>query len=59
MKLFGFTNRKLAKKIGADPASITAWLQDDYKPSARYIKKMKGLGFSDAACFDPTRMVEV
>lgn len=59
MKLFGYTNRALAKKLGADPASIAAWLNDDYKPSAKYVKQMKDIGFSDAACFDPTRMVEV
>lgn len=59
MKLKGYTNFELAEKLNRDPSSITAWLKGDYLPSPGATKALIELGFSEAACLEPSKDVEV
>ena len=46
--------KDVAKEIGADPATISQWLNGTYAPSIKFVKKLKAMGFSDAACINPS-----
>ena len=59
MKLKGITNVQLAKRIGVSAMAVHNWLSGRYSPTAPNVKKMKQLGFSDSACLDPSKDIEV
>lgn len=59
MKLKGLTVADLAIKINITQSNIHAWIAGNHRPSARYIPKLQELGFSDTACLDPSKDVEV
>ena len=58
MKLMGYTAKSLADRLGLSSPSVHAWM-NGIKPSPSSILKLKQLGFSDTACLDPRKDVEV
>ena len=59
MKLKGYTSIALAEELDIKTPTITAWFSGLYNPTPAIVKKMKSLGFSDAACLQPARDVEI
>lgn len=59
MKLKGFTSIALSKELYVDPATITAWLKGSYNPTPKNVKRMKDMGFSDVACLEPSKDIEI
>lgn len=59
MKLKGLTLQELAGKVGVTIGSVSGWINGDNEPRAKHVKKMKNLGFSDAACLTPSKEVEI
>lgn len=59
MVLMGLSNKKLAKEIGVTPVTVHYWLTGHSRPWASNVKKLKELGFSDIACLEPSREVEI
>lgn len=59
MKLNGFTSAQLAKRLNKDPSAIAAWLSGLYIPNPDDIKILKELKFTDTACLNPSKLVEV
>jgi transcriptional regulator with XRE-family HTH domain len=58
MSLRGLTAKDLATKIGLSAASVHAWMNGS-KPSPSSVVKLKELGFSETACLDPGKDIEV
>jgi len=59
MVLKGLSNTALAKKINVSPVTVHYWLNGHSRPWASNVKKLKQLGFSDIACLEPSRDVEI
>jgi transcriptional regulator with XRE-family HTH domain len=59
MKLKGLTSLALSEAVNVDPATVSAWLKGTYTPAPKTVKKLKELEFSDVACLDPAREVEI
>jgi transcriptional regulator with XRE-family HTH domain len=59
MKLKGYKSHELAKCIGVSKTTIYKWLRGDFLPNPDNIEILKGLGFSDTACLEPSKEVEV
>jgi transcriptional regulator with XRE-family HTH domain len=59
MKLKGYTSAALSLELGIEPPTITAWFKGLYKPTPYIITKMKRLGFSDTACLEPSKEIEI
>ena len=59
MKLKGFTIKTLAKTLGVTTANIHGWFNGSYRPSVSSISRLQKLGFSDAACLEPSKDIEV
>ncbi len=58
MKLLGYRNKEIAKRLGVSKTTIHNWLTAVYTPSVEQIKTLKELGFSDTACLEPSKEVE-
>jgi len=59
MKLKGLSPAGLSEKIGASKQTIYYWIYGVCLPAAKFAKALKDLGFSDAACLEPSRDVTV
>jgi transcriptional regulator with XRE-family HTH domain len=59
MKLKGYGDKELAKRVGVSRTTIYKWLNGDFLPKPGNIEILKGLGFSDTACLEPSKDVEV
>jgi len=59
MKLLGYKNKDLAEKLNVSRQTVTNWISGICVPSAYQIKPMQNLGFSDTACLEPSKEVEV
>ena len=58
MKLKGYKNKELAKCIGVSKTAVYKWLKGEFLPNPDNILALKGLGFSDTACLEPSKNVE-
>jgi transcriptional regulator with XRE-family HTH domain len=59
MKLKRMTAGKLADAVGVSKQTITNWTNKKFRPKVEHIEKLKALGFSDTACLEPSKEVEV
>ena len=59
LKLKGFTIKELAAEINVSETAIYLWLSGTYFPKAVHVKKLLSMGFSEAACLQPSRKVEI
>ena len=59
MRLKGYRNKELAKRIGVSKTTVYKWLNGDFLPNVDNIEILKGLGFSDKACLEPSAEVDV
>ena len=59
MKLKGLSPIDLSGKLGVSPQTIYNWIDGECTPKAQFSGALKKLGFSDAACLDPSKEVEV
>ena len=59
MKLKGYTMNDLADKLNISIQSVHNWLSGKFRPTPKNVKKLKELGFSDLACLEPNRDVEI
>ena len=59
MKLKGYGNKELAKRLNVSKTTIYKWLRGDFVPNPANVEVLKQLGFSDTACLEPSRQVEV
>lgn len=59
MRLKGYGYKELAKRIGVSKTTIYKWLNGDFLPKPGNVETLKGLGFSDVACLEPSKDVEV
>lgn len=60
MKLKGLTSKDLAKKIdGITESSVKKWLMGEFNPGIKIIPQLLALGFSETACLNPSKDVEV
>lgn len=59
MKLIGFNSINLADEISVTKQTISNWLTGKCTPDIIQIKSLKALGFSDTACLEPSKNVEV
>jgi len=59
MKLKGYKNKELAKRLGVSKTTVYKWLKGEFCPNNDKIKILKGLGFSNTACLEPSKDVEV
>jgi len=59
MKLAGISPTDLSEKIGVSTQTIYNWIDGDCTPKAQFAGALKKLGFSDAACLEPSKEVEV
>ena len=58
MKLLGYRNKEIAKRLGVSKTTIHNWLTGVCTPSVEQIKTLKTLRFSDSACLEPSKEVE-
>ena len=59
MRLKGYKSKDLAIKLGVSKTTIYKWLRGDFIPSPDKVEYLKGLGFSDTACLEPSKEIEV
>jgi len=59
MKLKGFTITDLASIVGVTIGSVSGWVNGNAIPTPKYVKRLKDLGFSDTACLNPSKDIEV
>lgn|GEM_PF-1177403 len=59
MKLRGLSTIGLAIKINVSKQTIYNWIEARCVPTAQYAGALKNLGFSDTACLQPSKDVEV
>lgn len=59
MKLKGLSPEGLAKKLNVSKQTVHNWVVGDCVPMAESAGALKNLGFSDAACLEPSKEVEV
>lgn len=51
--------KDVAFSVGVTTASVHGWINGDFKPSAKCVHTLKLIGFSDTACLEPSKDVEV
>jgi len=59
MKLTGWDIPKLSDALGVSTATISNWRTGKYKPTAKHVDQLRKLGFSETACLEPDKEVEV
>ena len=59
MKLMGITIKELSTEMGVTVGTVSNWIHGNNEPTPRHTKRLRGLGFSDAACLEPSKDVEV
>ncbi len=60
LKLKGWDAEDLADKLdGVSESAVKAWIKGTYKPRTKIVPKLKELGFSETACLNPSKDVEV
>jgi len=59
MKLKGLTIQDLSNRLGVSAGSVSGWIHGNNSPTSKFVKALKDMGFSDMACLDPSRDVEV
>lgn len=61
LKLKGWNVKRLNKELGygSTESAINAWLAGRANPRAEMVKKLKDLGFSETACLNPSKDIEV
>jgi len=60
-KLLGLTLKQVSERIGISSTAIYMWMNSKgrAKPRPENITKLKALGFSDTACLEPYKDIEV
>jgi len=53
------TRRKLADSLGVSFTTICNWITGKCAPSLQNMDGLKDLGFTETACLDPSKEVEV
>jgi transcriptional regulator with XRE-family HTH domain len=53
------TRRKLAESLGVSFTTICNWISGKCSPSFENMDSLKALGFSETACLEPSKDVEV
>ena len=59
LKLRGETISDLAKKLKVSDTAIYLWMSGKFSPKAIYVKQMVDMGFSEEACLEPSKEIEV
>jgi len=59
MRLKGFNIKELAQRVGVSPGNISGWLNGSHLPTSKHVKILSDLGFSDGACLNPSKNIEV
>lgn len=59
MKLMGLSGVDVAKELEIEKQNISGWISGNYKPGPKMVLKLKEIGFSDTACLNPSKDVEV
>ena len=59
MKLKRLSRKDLAEKLGVSSTTIKNWITGTCSPGFENMDGLKDLGFSDTACLDPSKEVEV
>ena len=59
MKLKGYTSISLADELNIKTPTITAWFKGLYSPTPKNVKRMKDMGFSETACLNPSKEIEI
>lgn len=59
MKLKGYGNKELAKRIGVSKTTIHNWLTGVCAPKPEHVNILLALGFSENVCLNPSKELEV
>lgn len=59
MKQKRLSRKKLAKKIGVSSTTIKNWINGTCAPNFDNMDALEKLGFSETACLEPSKEVEV
>ena len=59
MKQKRMSHARLAKEVGVSKQTISNWLKGKCAPSFDNMDTLKELGFSETACLNPAKEVEV
>ena len=59
MKLKGITIKELSELLDVTVGTVSNWIHGKNSPTPKYTKQLRDLGFTDTACLEPSKDVEV
>ena len=59
MKLKGITIKQLSNSLNVTVGTVSNWIHGKNKPTPKYTKQLSDLGYSDTACLEPSKDIEV